>query len=443
MLVLILFGLILRTAGIDRPLVLDAKFGPELGEQLIEESLDLANATELDLDQQLITPEALPEVEQPLALPDLSAPLLTGNVTASDRASTKVGLALSGRTPGMKKALLKSYGGTATTEGAVMEGLKWLARNQKRNGLWSLRGPYEDGASVENEEAATAMALLAFQGAGYTHQGESGHPFTPVVKRGWNALLARQKKEGSFFHTGSFNHRLYTEAQCTIALCELYGMTRDESLRDAAQQAVDYCVKKQSDSGGWRYEPGVGGDLSVTGWFVMALQSARMAGLDVPSETFFRVTKFIDSCERYEGSRYAYMPRDAPKLSLTAEGLLCRQYLGWGRDDERLKRGVYYLLDNLPEWGRGKRNVYYWYYATQVCHHMEGDEWRRWNNVMRQLLPEHQVKRGKDRGSWGPEVDERHGSHGGRLYTTCLSIYILEVYYRHLPIYQQHLLDGF
>ena len=32
-------------------------------------------------------------------------------------------------------------------------------------------------------------------------------------------------------------------------------------------------------------------------------------------------------------------------------------------------------------------------------------------------------------------IADQWGQHGGRLYTTCLSIYMLEVYYRHLPIY--------
>jgi hypothetical protein len=66
---------------------------------------------------------------------------------------------------------------------------------------------------------------------------------------------------------------------------------------------------------------------------------------------------------------------------------------------------------------------------------MGGDEWDQWNKFMRQRVPERQVKAGKERGSWAPGGD-RWGSHGGRLYTTCLSTYLLEVYYRHLPIYQ-------
>ena len=80
------------------------------------------------------------------------------------------------------------------------------------------------------------------------------------------------------------------------------------------------------------------------------------------------------------------------------------------------------------------RDVYYWYYATQVLHHLGGDDWDDWNRVMRQALPEHQTREGSERGSWSP-LSDRWGPHGGRLYVTCLSLYMLEVYYRHLPLY--------
>jgi hypothetical protein len=122
---------------------------------------------------------------------------------------------------------------------------------------------------------------------------------------------------------------------------------------------------------------------------------------------------------------------------MTAEGLLCRQYLGWDRDNEALVRGANSLVspENLPSWN--DRNVYYWYYATQVLHHMEGENWKTWNTAMKKELPSRQEKRGPEKGSWHPtEPDpDRWGYQGGRLFVTCLSIYMLEVYYRHLPIY--------
>jgi len=94
------------------------------------------------------------------------------------------------------------------------------------------------------------------------------------------------------------------------------------------------------------------------------------------------------------------------------------------------------LISNNPISFRGNRkNVYYWYYATQVLHHMEGEPWEQWNKVMRVALPEQQVKRGRERGSWDPTGDT-WGELAGRLYVTCLCTYSLEVYYRHLPIYR-------
>ncbi len=382
----------------------------------------------------------LPEVKDPLIGPPVLDPTPNGVLPMGTVNTPAIGLELSGREEGRKEALLKAYGGTKLTEDAVKDALAWLMRQQKSKGSWSMMGPYKDGSRVENEEAATAMALLAFQAAGHTpHSSDRGDPYTKVVTRGWRFLSQREQKDGRFFgNLTAEQQQLYTQAMCTIAICELYGMTRDEDFHEPAQRAVDYCVKIQSPEGGWRYDPGVDADMSVTGWFSMALQSVRMAGLEVPSPTLDRLSKFLDSVQRDDGSRYAYQLQAGATLTLTAEGLLCRQYLGWKHDDGRLRIGVDYILANLPEWD--KRNVYYWYYATQVCHHMEGHDWQKWNGVMRQLLPSNQEKHGAERGSWAPGGD-RWGDAGGRLYVTCLSTYTLEVYYRHLPIYR-HTLNG-
>jgi hypothetical protein len=253
------------------------------------------------------------------------------------------------------------------------------------------------------------------------------------VARGIDALVDMQDKDGNFFREGPHNHRLYSQAQATIAICELYGMTKDSRYRAAAQKALDYASKSQSPTlGGWKYQPRNNSDTSVTGWFVMALQSGRMAGLEVQSPTLDGVSKYLDKATP-DGSFYSYEINQEPTLTMTAEALLCRQYLGWEHDDPRLRTGVDYLLENPVQYN--EENVYYWYYATQVLHHMGGDDWDQWNNVMRQRIPARQLTDGPERGSWDP-TNDRWGHHGGRLYTTCLSIYMLEVYYRHLPIYK-------
>jgi len=432
MVVLIVLGMIFLPQALRRTVDLEAIFAERIGEQLEDDSVALTTETPMDVEEQIITPKDLPPVDDPFAAPtELEINFFDGATASSQIDAPVIGLALTGREPGMKEALLAAYGGTATTEAAVLAGLEWLVRNQNPDGSWSLVGPYVDGAQSENRTAATAMALLAFQGNGQTHQVGK---HKAVVARGWRALLKMQNAGGDFWQGGIAHQRLYSQAQATIAACELYGMTKDKELQRPAQLALDYAVKIQDQQGGWRYVPGEDSDTSVTGWFVMALQSGRMAGLEVPSPTLERVSRYLDLASSEGGVQYGYKAGNGGTPPMTAEGLLCRQYLGWKHDDPRLGSGVNLVSSHPIDWT--EQNVYYWYYATQVLHHMEGEHWDAWNAVMRQSLPERQVKTGKERGSWSP-TEDRWGIHGGRLYTTCLCIYMLEVYYRHLPIYSQ------
>jgi hypothetical protein len=118
---------------------------------------------------------------------------------------------------------------------------------------------------------------------------------------------------------------------------------------------------------------------------------------------------------------------------MTAEGLLCRQYSGWRRNHPILINGVSWLEANqLPR--KDQANMYFWYYGTQVMHHMGGKMWEKWNDALRDLLISLQATGGHEAGSWPPLGG--HDSQGGRLYTTALAACTLEVYYRHLPLYR-------
>lgn len=434
MLVLIGLGLWLLPSRSDQIVTLQATMVSL--DEVPSDNLPPLDLAEQSADESVVVLERLIELDDPFATPPELPVRPEGFLPEVPRPAPTVGLALAGRSEGMKRQLIESQGGTGRSEQAVLRALEWLARQQRPDGSWSLRGPYTNGASMENAMAATAMALLAFQGAGHTHQQG---PFKQNVAGGITFLLRMQGSDGNFFRHGPQTHQLYTQGQCTMAVCELFAMTGDEELRKAAQRAVEYCCRAQDrQGGGWRYRPGYDSDTSVTGWMVMALKSGQLAGLAVSDEVFVRVGEYLDLASADGGITYAYQPQDAPTAAMTAEALLCRQYLGWRRDDPRLATGVATLVsaDNLPRWD--ERNVYYWYYATQVMHHYEGESWQRWNGAMRDLLVDHQVLEGREAGSWHPTQDEadRWGFHGGRLFVTCLSVYVLEVYYRHLPIYR-------
>ncbi|QDU26898.1 hypothetical protein ETAA8_19820 [Anatilimnocola aggregata] len=405
-------------------------FAEKLGEQIIDDQLQSPESLNMEIENPVLSFDTKP-ADDPLAAPPI---LEMTSVDATDSVDVieapSIGMALNGREAGSKKALLAAYGGNATTEESVRKALMWLKKNQKQDGSWSLVGPFSDPAGVENRVSATAMALLAFQGAGNTHkQGD----FKKEVENGWKALKAMQNADGYFECDAAHHHRLYAQAQASIAACEIYGMTKDEQFKPVAQKAIDFAIRAQAPEGGWRYEPKIDSDTSVTGWYVMALQSGMMAGLEVPSPNVGLINEFLDRVQTNGGSHYMYKPGMEQTLTMTAEGLLCRQYLGWKHDDPRMIAGLDYVVANKIDYNDA--NVYYWYYATQAAHHMGGSHWKQWNQVMIQTVPSAQIKTGNETGSWSPSGD-RWGSHGGRLYVTCLSTFMLEAYYRHMPLYK-------
>lgn len=340
-------------------------------------------------------------------------------------------------------------GGTEQSESAVSRGLAWIARQQQSDGHWELHQGYPDAGQLRTSTGATALALLALQGAGHTHREG---PYKDKVGKGLKWLVGAQKKTGAL--KGDFYDydregdaaSFYSHGQATIALCEAYGMTQDQDLLQPILEGLTFIYEAQHpQTGGWKYRRRSEGDLSVFGWQIMAMQTARMAGIDVPQEVLERAAKFLDLVQEQDGSRYRYELNEtkSPTPAMTAEGLLCRQYLGWPRDHPAMLSGVNYLLEpeNLPSWASSRRNIYHWYYAAQVLHNLGGPEWEKFNDVLREELVKSQVKGGgKVGGSWHPSqppgaIDE-NADKGGRLYVTCLCLLTLEVYYRHLPLYR-------
>jgi hypothetical protein len=233
---------------------------------------------------------------------------------------------------------------------------------------------------------------------------------------------------------------MYSHGLATIAMCEVYGMSKDEFLRGAAMKAVRYIEQAQNQvTGGWRYAPGETGDTSSVGWQVMALKSAQMAHLYVNTPVLENAKRFLKTCSKGEhNGLFAYLPFQDPAPPTTAIGLLCSQYLGiLGRDDPAMVEGRDYLLANLPGEAADGRNTYYFYYATLVMHNLMGPEWDTWNRKMRKVLITTQEKEGCATGSWDPEKPtvDTWGAFGGRLMTTALSTLTLEVYYRYMPLF--------
>jgi hypothetical protein len=335
------------------------------------------------------------------------------------------------------------------TEQAIELGLVFLSRQQLSDGSWSLNyqgdgRPYPENelASIRSDSAATGLGLLSFLGAGYHHRDDK---YADVVGDALNFLVEHQQANGDLYITqdrvSNQSAWLYSHAIATIALCEAYGMTQDPKLQDPAQRAINFIADSQHKvRGGWRYAPRVSSDTSVTGWMMMALKSGELANLDIDENCFEGIENWLDRSQATNNQPhlYRYNPWAPDNVkqrhgrevtdTMTTVGLLMRLYTGWRRDRDEMATGARYLLDRLPEIGsqtNPKRDTYYWYYATQVMFHMGGEYWAAWNARLHPILTKSQIQNGLMAGSW----------HGGRLYVTALNLLSLEVYYRHLPIY--------
>lgn len=355
---------------------------------------------------------------------------------------------------------LKSNGGGPKTESAVLAALRWLHFHQdKPEGRWDAddyqkncenrTGPcshvYTTPPAGNFDIGVSALALLAYLGHGQTHRIGK---FKKTVRRGLRFLLRQQDRATGRFGPAGDESWIYNHALATMAMCEAFAITRDNSLKESAQSSVNYILRSQNPGYGWKYQPRDGrSDTSVTGWMILALKAARMAKLVVPQKAFEGAITWFDRVTRVSDGKVGYMrPGDnGAKLhgrppdtfrnvpTMTAVSVLCRIFCGRKRSDKKVKQGVEILMKNLPDYNRPKNdrvNFYYWYYGTYAMFQVGGPNWKKWNDAMKKALLETQrTGRICQDGSWDP-VGE-WCIVGGRVYATAINALTLEIYYRY------------
>lgn len=326
--------------------------------------------------------------------------------------------------------------GSIKEKTAVDWALHWLAAHQETDGGWKTeKWEGDETGSL----ATTALSTLAFMGAGHnTRRGE----YRRNVIRGIEYIMKRQDAEGHCKDKGA-NH--YTHAICAIALCEAYGRARDDTLKSAAQKAIDYSAKAVLSDGGWRYtKSDEMSDTSVTAWFMQALKAAKLADLKFDPALMSRAGVYLDGLTNGGASKdstglvgYTYLADQAydfssshsgGKPALTCAGMVIRQFNNLGVKHHLLLKGAEAAKKYPPDWKQ--KDFYYWYYATYAMHNMGGEYRIWWNQKIRDVLLQNQVRTGDHAGSWDPKGD-KWAAKGGRAYCTALGALCLEVYYRY------------
>jgi hypothetical protein len=369
-----------------------------------------------------------PVAEQPLADP-ASAPTFTG-VQRVISPAIFAGMPALPRGAAVRGKLLADKGGSPETEDAVMRALRWLKKNQQRDGSWN-----------QNKIAMTALAVLTY--LSHDERPGSSPEFGDTVQRALEHLLAAQNKSTGRL-PGNYDHPI-----ATYALCEAYAMTRNPNVKAAALAALGPLISGQHPTGGWTYnmDPGVDketgsyrDDTSYMGWCAQALKAARMAGLNpegLDKACKLAVRGFKKNAA--SGGGFGYTAPGAG--GLTGVGTLCMQLLG-AADEREVRKS----LDLMASWQPGFEAKgpmggslqYYFYYATQAKFHEEGKRWDAWNDAMKRVyVKAQQIERNAVTDAAGRTCDigwwVNGDAHSDRpVMDTCLAALQLMVYYRYL-----------
>lgn len=357
---------------------------------------------------------------------------------------------LQGRDAESRAKMAAEFGGSPGSEKAVEAGLRWIAQHQSTDGAWRFRhhksscdGRCGNEGKGDSPTAATGLALMSLMGAGHTHQKG---PYQAEIRMGLDYLNSRIKYLSYGGTLASGPKPMYGHAIATTALAEAVAMTGDENYRKAVTQAHRYIITAQNKkNGGWRYEPQAPGDMSVTGWVVMALKACDNAGVTTKAEDIKLTRNFVESLAWHNGVRFGYRIKGQGEIepslldrkpSLSAIGHLMRMYLRTTPEKATLESGCKLIAaaESSPS------DVYFNYYGSLVLHHAKSPQFKKWNKGVRDRLIRTQATAGHESGSW--YFEDVHGQVGGRLYTTAMAVMTLEVYYRFMPLYDFEVESG-
>lgn len=267
---------------------------------------------------------------------------------------------------------------------AMEKGLRWLVSR----GDCSLYA----GNRTDDEHRRAALMVLCHLGAGTPpappneepHSFKESYPATYAMPH----LLARVIYEGSDNSTAAITAR----ATATLAICEAYCFTDDQSYRRAAELAVKRLIAIQSSkSGGWGED-----NLDCSLWAVLALRSASAGQIEVPLPVLEKAEEFFSEKSGEEDLPAEVLVRKAlgrlacerePTSELSSPAVL------WAPKTVRELRSklgsdtAYFarlLLAWQPEGALGERTDYK----------------ELWQKNLQDELSKTQVAEGREEGSW-------------------------------------------
>jgi hypothetical protein len=344
-------------------------------------------------------------------------------------------------------------------DGAVSRGLEWLASEQGRDGSFP---------TVETgQPGVTSLCVLAFMSHGHMPgDGRYGDRLNQAVDfikscQKQNGLIAKVFPDGPEIKrlvsrdvgtTAAYNHAI-----SSLTICEVYGMNpraQSDEMRELINRSLRATLIMQrwpkdqpEDRGGWRYVDEFDhwdSDVSITGWNLMFLRSARNAGFNVPQKAIDDAVAYIRRSynKEYRVFEYIISPVDTRSRSMAGAGILALAHAGLHNSEEAQKSGEWLLEQDFSQYNRieafdqpGYKHDRYHYAVFHSCqgmYQLGGESWKKfYPPVVRTLLANQDPQ-----GCWQADSHMFDGQYGNA-YTTALMLLSLGASNQLLPIYQR------
>lgn len=340
-------------------------------------------------------------------------------------------------------------------DAAVDRALAFLAAQQQEDGSFP--------STAHGQPAVTSLCLLAFLAHGrHPDEGEYG----PALARAANFILTCQKPSGLIAKQGpdgvqierEVNHLVgktaaYNHAISSLTLSELYGMSQSAET-SKFQRAIDKSLAASlqmqrwpkdfaHDRGGWRYVDDwndVDSDLSLTGWQLMFLRSARNAGFNVPKQAIDDAVSYVrGTFDRNFGTfNYVINRGPCPSRGMAGAGILALGHAGFHESFEAQHTGRWLMQFSFDVYNDGApfndRDRYHYslFNCCQGMYQLGSPYWEEFFPRTARAVLAHQ----QSDGSWEAEQFQEDRSYGNS-YSTALVVLSLGAPNQLLPIFQR------
>ena len=321
---------------------------------------------------------------------------------------------------------------------AISNGVLWLCKNQSADGSWKAGDSTNGGRSEYSDVEVTAAASLALMESGFTAYGH-GEPSRRLrAALTWLYQQGLERTDGRFAPDGP--RQLHAQATACVALSEALRLADREPerrrFRPIVQSGVAALSRAQAATGSWG-----SGDAELTAMALLAMSSARVAGLGVEPATVNSSLAWLDSYKSsFERHEFAFVSPTGEawkSVSYVTIGkvLSLPESAWWPRNRAVLESAA---LGNAPvRWDAG--DFFRWYAGTMAAYRLDGPSWQTWrSNLLLHLVLTQNGCIATDKtlkenwGSWEP-----HGlsSGAGRAYATAMAVLSLTASCGHSPIY--------